>query len=109
MTRIKKLIDKFRKWLIVKLGGYVYPYSEVKYHKENLTPIAVCASYEQYRDDTISEEYLKEYLARKIADEIKKQNLYEIENCKRYEYNSIIHKMKIIVVDPKECENWQGI
>ena len=100
---MKELINRFKKWLIVKLGGYTtVPSSIIKYH--TLHPTKVSASFEKYRNYNISEEDIRGYLAIKLAYEIEKSNLFDICQCVDYRHNTIIYEMSILVVDPKECK-----
>lgn len=99
MKKIKKLIDKFKKWLIVKLGGYAYPYSEVKTYRPR--PDKVCTFLELHREDCVSEEFLKRRLAEQLAEEIVKSNLYEIERSENYVNNSIVHRMTVFALNPR--------
>lgn len=99
---MKKLIDRFRKWLIVKLGGYTTASSIIKYR--TLNPIKVSATVEVYRHDVINEEFLKDYLATKLAYEIGKSNLFDICQCNNYQNDTIIYKMSVLVADPKGCD-----
>lgn len=101
MKRIKRLIDKFRKWLIIKLGGFTVPYGEIK--RYTLNPIRVCASFRQCREDyDMPKEFIKEHLAKLLVEEIVRTNLYRIETCVDYSLCCEIHKMNIVVVDPEE-------
>ena len=98
---MKKLINRFRKWLIVKLGGYVVPYGEIRHY--SLNPIEICASFRQHRDDyDVPEEYVREHLVKLLVQEIVKNNLYRIESRTDYSLCAQVHKMKMFVVDPKE-------
>ena len=99
---MKKLIDRFRKWLIVKLGGYTTASSIIKYR--TLNPIRVSAIVEVYRYEAINEEFLKDCLASKLAHEIEKSNLFDICQCNNYQNDTIIYKMSVLVTDPKEVK-----
>ena len=99
---MKKLIKRFREWLIVKLGGYTTPFSTIKHH--TLNPIRVSSTVEVYRDEAISEECLIECLVSKLALEIEKNNLFDVCQCVNYQHDTIVYKMSVLVVDPKECD-----
>lgn len=103
MVKVKKLIDKFRKWLIVKLGGFTTPCGEVK--RYTLHPIVVRASFKQHQCDyDIPEEYIKERLVKLLVEEIIKNDLYRIETCVDYSQHCKIHEINIDVIDPKELQ-----
>lgn len=94
-------MNKFRKWLIIKLGGFTTPCGEVK--RYTLNPIKVCASFGQYRDDyDVPEEFIKEHLAKLLVEEIIRTNLYRIDTSFDCSLCCKFHKMNIVVVDPKE-------
>ena len=98
---MKKLIDRFKKWLIVKLGGYTTPYSVTKHYK--LSPTKVSATVKVDRCEAINEEFLLDYLVNKLAQEIGKSNLIDVRQCLDYQNEKIVYEMSVLVVDPKEC------
>lgn len=97
---MKRIIVKVKNWLIVKLGGHIYPGQEIKIHHVDIKPVPLSVIGEYPSD--IPEEYLIEYLIRQITKEIYNKRLYEIEHCKNLERNSVKYKMTIFVVEPLE-------
>lgn len=105
---VKKLIVKFKNWLILKLGGYVYPMSAFKVHKTEIKLITLFASMTLNRDERaltfMSPEaesaYIEEYLTKLIAQEIKNRHLYEINTYADYKTDSDVYRMKCLVVQP---------
>ena len=99
---MKKLINKIRKWLIVKLGGYAVPYSEIKYITPK--PVRVSAFYKHYRDEIIGEKSLKEYLVHMLAKEIEKSKLYKFNQCADVDRNMIVSQISVFIVNPNKTE-----
>ena len=99
---MKKLINKIRKWLIVKLGGCTVPYSEIKYITPK--PVRISVFYKHHRDEIIEEEFLKEYLVRMLAKEIEKSELYEFNQRADVDQNMIVSQIDVFIVNPNKIE-----
>lgn len=96
--------SKFKKWLVLKLGGYLLIPPSV--HTININKFNSVELYSQ-RMSSIFEnypEYIIKTLAREIAEEIVEKKLYEINRCKDYKTGNIIYRMKVTVVDTKGGE-----
>ena len=103
---MKKLIDRFRKWLIVKLGGYTtYFVTNTTVNTTRMRPIKVVATFEMDRElhDVIEETEVRSILAKRLVEEVEKNNLFEISQCRDHRLCRTFYKMSILVVDPKEC------
>lgn len=108
MATVKKLIVKLKNWLILKLGGYVYPMSEVKVCKTNVKPIPLYATFEisEYSADWLcmspeqKSGIIERNLLRKITDEIQKNHLYEIDTYYGYNADREVYRIKCLVLDP---------
>ncbi len=103
---IKKLIVEFKKWLILKLGGYICETSEIKVYKAEAKPIRLCATTEISLPFDIPEKHIEEHLISLIAKEIKNKHLYKIECYENFERNSLIYRINVLMVKPTwGCEN----
>lgn len=78
---MKLWVKKIRKWLIIKLGGYVEPPSPVvRFDRVDVPITKVCAMGTYHAD--CSHEHIRQIIARGLADEICKAGLV------KYEYTS---------------------
>lgn len=82
---MKKLWTKFKRWLIVKLGGYLegprkFTVDHVRPFGITVQACEVCAVYTVRGDSIISDSYVKNRLFEALGDELRKhEDLYNID------------------------------
>ena len=97
---MRRLMKKFKEWLIVKLGGYTSPMLAFNVYKPK--PIALHAIMRGVRSRYISDNEIKDQLSHMIASEITNKGLYKIERSSDFETNEAMYRMSVIVVDPSD-------
>ena len=104
-------MSKFRKWLILKLGGYVSPRTiEIKYINEYNNPPIQLATYtyiNSYEEEYLGEEtknYVKERLAEQLVKRIMEEDLINITEDK-CPPNMLQHLYRAKITLLKEPEN----
>ena len=95
---MRKLIKRFKEWLIRKLGGYTLPMAEYKVYRPK--PIDLYAQVAVPREINVSEAEITGQLAYEIAEEIKDKKLYDLKWCHKFETNEILYRMRVCVVEP---------
>lgn len=81
---MKDTIQKARRWLVRKLGGYdipPFPLTEYRYEQAELERFGAVVNW-TIRDGNPDEEFIREELACHIADKIKDRlEIQRMENC----------------------------
>lgn len=75
---MKRLIDRFRKWMIVKLGGYIKPPAQVVRVDRVVAPIQKVCAEEMYLNDSSHAEIVR-HIAPKLGEELCKAGLVKFQ------------------------------
>lgn len=89
---MKKLLNKFRRWLIKKLGGYTEQYLS-PYDNHIVIEESCNIDYFEYKDPEY-ESYCKKHLVYKLADKLYDEGYITLKEDKLYRYSA---NAKIIV------------
>ena len=111
--RIKKAVTRFKKWLIIKLGGYTEIFNTVvkkEYVAVPLHPQKLMAAYDVYSEDSISmrgfEDYVKNNILSSMSDQI--FNSMYVERTDDYRNHRIHFRASLWVIpaaDASKLEN----
>ena len=97
---MRKLIKRFKEWLIRKLGGYSTPFATQRIYRPE--PIELSAKLNVDRRCDFDSYDVKMQLAYEIADEIVTKKLFKLEHCTDDYTNSRVFRMRVLVVEPIE-------
>ena len=99
---MRKLIKRFKEWLIRKLGGQSKPFMVTKLYRPE--PIKLQAMLDIPYTGVWNREAVETQLAFKIADEILDKKLFDLEHCTDDLTNTVKFRMTVLAVEPLERE-----
>lgn len=107
MKDVKNLLNKFRRWLIQKLGGYTDQYISPYSNHVTVEEHAIMDAFGYI--DSKYETSFKEHLVCQLAERLYKDGYIDVKNIEMAEYNPATTQMVIASIKVLPRENNRGV
>ena len=107
MKDVKNLLNKFRRWLIKKLGGYTTQYNSSYSNHVTVEEHAIMNTFD-YMDPKYETSF-KENLVYQLAERLYKEGYIDFKKTEMAEYDPATTQMIIASIKVLPKENYRGV